>query len=188
MLYRRLFKLKEDTQSITDLEATLWYLRSLEGTPTLLAQVLQWVFAEFGDSYILLDVYNIYEKLELVHAHYDVSTMRPPSCSRLQPPPTSPTRSSHSSSKAKAVHSIAPILPSCNYCGNLPTKLVSVTFLSRISFMIIVGKRDIRKFILPSSRNGNNSDYHGKSTNIFRCPLTKSQGTSAFHSGFPHQG
>jgi hypothetical protein len=35
MLYRRLLKLKEDTQSITDLEAAQRYLRSLEGTPTL---------------------------------------------------------------------------------------------------------------------------------------------------------
>jgi len=35
MLYRRLLKLKENTQSITDLEVTHRYLRSLEGTPTL---------------------------------------------------------------------------------------------------------------------------------------------------------
>jgi len=35
MLYRRLLKLKEDTQSIIDLEAAHRYLRSLEGTPTL---------------------------------------------------------------------------------------------------------------------------------------------------------
>jgi hypothetical protein len=27
-----------------------------------------------------------------------------------------------------------------------------------------------------------------KSTNIFRCPLTKNQGTSAFHSSFPTKG
>ncbi len=40
-------------------------------------------FAKFKDSYILLDVYNIYEKLELAHAHYEANTMRPPSCSRL---------------------------------------------------------------------------------------------------------
>jgi hypothetical protein len=40
MLYRRLLKLKEDTQSITDLEAAHQYLRSLEGTPTLHTQVL----------------------------------------------------------------------------------------------------------------------------------------------------
>jgi hypothetical protein len=79
MLYRRLLKLKEDTQSITDLETAHRYLRLLEGTPTLHAQVLQRVFAEFGDSYTLLDVYNISEKLELAHAHYEASTMRPPS-------------------------------------------------------------------------------------------------------------
>jgi hypothetical protein len=45
----------------------------------------------------------------------------------------------------------------------LPTKLMSATFLPRISFVIIMGKRDIRKLsVLPSSWNGNNSDYHGK--------------------------
>jgi hypothetical protein len=72
MLYRRLLKLKEDTQSIIDLEAAHRYLRSLEGTPTLHAQVLQRVFAEFGDSYTLLDVYNISKKWNwLMH------TMRP---------------------------------------------------------------------------------------------------------------
>jgi hypothetical protein len=45
----------------------------LEGTPTLNAQVFQQVFAKFGDSYTLLDVYNISEKLELAHAHYEAS-------------------------------------------------------------------------------------------------------------------
>jgi len=82
MLYKRLFKLKEDTQSIIDLEVAYRYLRSLESTLTLHAQVLQRVFANFGDSYTLLDVYNIFEKLELVHAHYEASTMKPPSRSR----------------------------------------------------------------------------------------------------------
>jgi hypothetical protein len=43
----------------------------LENTLTLHAQVLQRVFIEFGDSYTLLDVYNISEKLELAHAHYE---------------------------------------------------------------------------------------------------------------------
>ncbi len=90
----------------------------MEGTPTLHAQVLQRVFAEFGNSYTLLDVYNISEKLELARAHYEASTMRPPSRSRPQPTPATPTRSSHSSSNTKAVHSATPILLSCNYCGN----------------------------------------------------------------------
>jgi hypothetical protein len=100
MLYRRLLKLKEDTQSITDLETTHQYLHSLEGTPTLHAQVLQRVFVEFGDSYTLLDMYNISEKLELAHAHHEAGIMRPPSRSRPQPPPVVPTRSSHSSLRA----------------------------------------------------------------------------------------
>jgi len=67
-------------------------------------------------------VYNIFEKLELTHAHYEASILRPPSCSRPQPPPVTPTRSSHSSSRAKAVHLAAPILPSFNYYGNLAHK------------------------------------------------------------------
>jgi hypothetical protein len=45
----------------------------------------------------------------------------------------------------------------------LPTKLVSATFLSKISFVIIMRKKDIRNLsILQSSRNGSNFDYHGK--------------------------
>jgi hypothetical protein len=45
----------------------------------------------------------------------------------------------------------------------MPTKLVSATFLLKISFVIIVGKRDMRKlFILPSSHNRSNSNYHDK--------------------------
>jgi hypothetical protein len=140
MLYRRLLKLKEDTQSITDLEAAHRYLRSLEGTPTLHAQVLQWVFAEFGDSYTLLDVYNISEKLELAHAHYEASTMRPPSRSRPQLPPTAPTRSTHSSSRTKAVHSATPIVPSCNYCGNLAHKASECNIPSEDLFCDYCGK------------------------------------------------
>jgi len=56
----------------------------------------------------------------------------------------------------------------------LPTKLVSATFLSRISFVIIVGKRDIKKlFILPSSQNGSNSDYHDKICQHLLLPLNQ---------------
>jgi hypothetical protein len=35
------------------------------------------VFTEFGDLYILLDVYNNSEKLELTHAHYEANITRP---------------------------------------------------------------------------------------------------------------
>jgi hypothetical protein len=56
----------------------------------------------------------------------------------------------------------------------LPTKLMSATFLLRISFVIIVGKRDIRKlFILPSSRNGSNSNYHSKIYEHLLLPLNQ---------------
>jgi hypothetical protein len=41
MLYMRLLKLKEDIQNIIDLEVVHRYLRSLEGTPTFNAEVLQ---------------------------------------------------------------------------------------------------------------------------------------------------
>jgi hypothetical protein len=82
MFYMRLLKLKKDTQSITDLEVAHRYLRSLKGILTFHAQVLQRVFAEFGDSYTLLNVYNNSKKLKLVHAHYEANTMRPPSRSR----------------------------------------------------------------------------------------------------------
>ncbi len=61
--------------------------------------------------------------MELAHAHHETNTMRPPSCSRPQPPSVTPTKSSHSS-KAKAVHSATPILPSYNYYGN-PTHKAS---------------------------------------------------------------
>jgi hypothetical protein len=51
---------------------------------------------------------------------------------------------------------------------------MSATFLPRISFVIIVGKRDIRKlFILPSSRNGSNSDYHNKICQHLPLPLNQ---------------
>ncbi len=63
-------------------------------------------------------MYNISEKLELAHAHYEASTMKPPSRSRLHLPLVALTKSSHSSSRAKAMHLAAPILPFCNYCGN----------------------------------------------------------------------
>jgi len=69
MLYMRLLKCKGDTHSIIDLEATHQYLRLLEGTLTFHAQVL----GNFENSYTLLDVHNISEKLELAHAHYEAS-------------------------------------------------------------------------------------------------------------------
>jgi hypothetical protein len=56
----------------------------------------------------------------------------------------------------------------------LPTKLVSATFLPRISLVIIVRKKDIKKlFILPSSQNKSNSDYHGKICQHLPLPLNQ---------------
>jgi hypothetical protein len=54
----------------------------------------------------------------------------------------------------------------------MPTKQRSATFLPRISFVIIVRKMDIMKlFVLPSSRNENNSDYHDKFYQHLSLPL-----------------
>ncbi len=118
MLYRRLLKLKKDTQSITNLEVAHRYLHLLEGTLTFHAQVLQRVFAKFGNLYTLLNVYNISEKLELAV----------------------PTRSSHSSSRTKTVHSATPILPSYNYCGNLAHKANECNIPSEDFFCDYCGK------------------------------------------------
>jgi len=152
MLYRRLLKLKEDTQSITDLEAAHQYFRSLEGTPTFHAQVSQWVFAEFGDSYTLLDVYNISEKLELAHAHYEASTMRLHHVQGLNLHQLRQLNHHILLQGLKRCTQLHPAYLLATTVAILPTKLVSATFLPRISFMIIVEKRDIRNLsVLPSS-------------------------------------
>ncbi len=137
-------------------------------------KVLQRVFSNFGNSYTLLDVYNISKKLEFVHAHYEANIMRPPSRSRPQPPLIMLTRSSHFSSKVKVVHSVAPTYLLATIVSILPIKLMSATFLRRISFVIIMGKRDIRKlFVLPSSWNRSNFDYHDKICQRLPLPLNQ---------------
>jgi hypothetical protein len=51
---------------------------------------------------------------------------------------------------------------------------MNATFFSRISFVIIVRKRDIKKlFVLPSSWNGNNSNYRGKICQHLSLPLNQ---------------
>jgi hypothetical protein len=89
---------------------------------------------------VMIDVYNISKKLELVHAHYEANTMRPPSRFKSQPPPAASTRSSHSSSRAKAVHSIAPIPPSYNYYGNPAHKANECNIPSEDLFCDYCGK------------------------------------------------
>ncbi len=66
--------------------------------------------------------------------------MRPPSHLRPRPPPAAPTKSSHSSSKAKVVHSTAPILPSCNFCDNLAHKANECNIPSEDLFCDYCGK------------------------------------------------
>jgi hypothetical protein len=63
----------------------------------------------------------------------------------------------------------------------LPIKLVSVTFLPRISFVIIVGKRDIRKLsVLPNSWNESNFDYHSKICQHLSLPLNQKPSNLSF--------
>ncbi len=76
-----------------------------------------------------------------------VHTMRPPSHSRPQPPPVAPTRSSHYSSRVKAVHLVAPILPSCNYCGNLAHKASECNIHSEDLFCDYCGKEGHQKVV-----------------------------------------
>jgi hypothetical protein len=134
-------------------------------------------------------VYNIFEKLELAHAHYEANTMRPPSRSTPQLPPIAPTRSSHSSLKAKAVHSTTPILPSSNYCANLTHKANECNIPFEDLFCDYCGKEGHQEavcfFQVPGTKT--TSITMAKSASIFHYPLTKSQGTSTFHLGFPHQ-
>jgi hypothetical protein len=119
-------------------------------------------------------VYNISEKLELAHAHYEANIMKPPSCSRPQPPLVTPTRSSHSSSRVKAMHSVAPILPSYNYYGNPIHKANECNILSEDLFCDYCGKKDIKKlFVLPSSWNESHSDYHDKISEHLLLPFNQ---------------
>jgi len=66
--------------------------------------------------------------------------MRPPSRSRPQPTQVVPTRSSHSSSRTEAVHTVTPILPSCNYCGNPAHKANECNIPSEDLFCDYCGK------------------------------------------------
>jgi len=72
------------------------------------------------------------------------------------------------------MHSVTPILPFYNYCDNPAHKVNECNIPSEDFFVIIVGKRDIRKlFVLPSSYNRSNFDYHGKIYQHF--PLSLNQ-------------
>ncbi len=67
-------------------------------------------------------------------------SMRPPSHSRRKLPLVVLTRSSHSSLRAKAMHSAAPILPSCNYCDNLAHNVNECNIPSEDFFCDYYGK------------------------------------------------
>ncbi len=67
-------------------------------------------------------------------------TMRPPSRLRPQPPLATLIRSSHFFSRVKAVHSVAPILPSCNYYDNPAHKANECNIPSKDLFYDYCGK------------------------------------------------
>ncbi len=98
-----------------------------------------------------------------------------------------PTISSHSSSRAKAVHFVAPIFFSCNYYGNLAHKANECNILSKELFCDYCGER--RTFgsylFCQVLKPETTSITKVKSAGIFLCPSTKSQGTSTFHSSLP---
>jgi hypothetical protein len=73
--------------------------------------------------------------------------MKPPSRSRPQPPPAAPIRSSHSSSRAKAMHSATPILPFCNYYGNPTHKANECNIPFEDLFYDYYGKKGHRKAV-----------------------------------------
>jgi hypothetical protein len=84
------------------------------------------------------------------------------------------TKSLHSSSKLNRCIRLHPSYLLATTMAILPTKLMSATFFLRIYFLIIVGKKDIKKlFVLPRSRNGSNSDYHGKICQHLPLPLNQ---------------
>ncbi len=100
--------------------------------------------------------------------------MRPPSHSRPQPPPIAPTRSSHSSLRAKTMHSTTPILPSYNYYGNPAHKANECTIPSKDIFCDYYGKEGIKKlFVLPNSQNRSNFDYRNKICQHLLLPLNQ---------------
>ncbi len=66
--------------------------------------------------------------------------MKPPSHSKPHPPLAVPTKTSHSSSRAKAVYLTTPILPFCNYYGNHAHKTSQCNIPSKNLFCDYCGK------------------------------------------------
>ncbi len=93
-------------------------------------------FVEFEDSYTLLDVYNIYEKLELAHAHYEAFIMFKALAST-----NCANQIITFFFKTKAVHSVAPILPYYNYSGNPTHKVSDCNIPSEDLFCDYCGKK-----------------------------------------------
>jgi hypothetical protein len=65
----------------------------------------------------------------------------------MRPPSGAPTKSSHSCSRAKTVHSTAPILPSYNYCGNPAHKASECNIPSEDFFCDYCGKEGHQEVI-----------------------------------------
>jgi hypothetical protein len=73
--------------------------------------------------------------------------MKPPSHSRPLPPSATLTKSSHSSSTAKAVHLTTPILPPFNHCGNPAHKANKCNILFEDLFCDYYGKEGHQKVV-----------------------------------------
>ncbi len=67
--------------------------------------------------------------------------------SRPQPSLAAPTRSSHFSSRAEAMHLATPILPFCNYYGNPAHKVSECNIPSEDLFCDYCGKEGHRETI-----------------------------------------
>lgn len=73
MMYRRMQKLRDDTQMLTDADAAVKFLDALEADTYLHFHLVNALFDRFGDTYTLTQVYETAERLELAHVHYATS-------------------------------------------------------------------------------------------------------------------
>jgi hypothetical protein len=114
----------------------------------------------------------------LAHAHYEASTMRLVlwglhhvqglNFHQLRQP------NHHILQRLRRCTRLYPFYLLVTIVAILPTKLVNATSFPRISFVIIVGKKDIRKLsVLPNSRNKSNLDYHNKICQHLPLPLNQ---------------
>jgi len=116
--------------------------------------------------------------------------MRPPSRSRPEPPLVVPTKSSHSSSRAKTVHSVTPILPSCNYYGNLVHKASECNIPSEDLFCDYYGKEGHQEIVF-FAKFLERKQFRLPQQNLltsFTVPQPKAKTPQPFTSALPTKG